>query len=187
MRIKAIARQLRFAMLSIVVFALTTLSMTAQSKDSANVTRLFSEANSDAVQIEHHADTLKSYTNSRLSWKTHASQLEEMRKHVNDLGRTVHELHNARAEGSPWQQEAIDRINPLLQGMADSLTATIKHLNDHQTEIHFQRYRDYTAANYELASSTAGVIKDFVEYGKAKSKAGSLEDELQMPHPAPGS
>jgi hypothetical protein len=103
-----------------------------------------------------------------------------MRKHVNDLGRTVKSLNDAKAEGSPWQQEAIDRIDPLLQQMADQLSTTIKHLNDHKNQIHFQNYRDYTAANYELASRTAGMISDFVDYGKAKAKAESLERKLEL-------
>jgi hypothetical protein len=70
--------------------------------------------------------------------------------------------------------------------MADQLSATIKHLNDHKGEIHLQRYRDYIEASYELASRTAGLISDLVGYGKAKSKATSLEQKLELPSSTSG-
>lgn len=175
------------------VFAVVTILATspallrAQSSDSAAVSKLLSEAKSHAIQAEEHAATLKSYTASRLSWESHASQLNAMRLHVNDLGKVVSELNDAPPTASPWQQVAIDRINPLLREMADQLTSTIKHLDSHKSQIHMQQYRDYTEANYELASRTAAMISDLVEYGKAKSKAESLEQKLELPNPHTGS
>ena len=56
-----------------------------------------------------------------------------MRLHINDLGKVAKELEDARPEGSPWQQVAIDRIDPLLREMADQLTSTINHLNAHKS------------------------------------------------------
>ena len=44
-----------------------------------------------------------------------------------------------------------------------------------------QAYRDYTKANYELADKTAKMISDFVEYGKAKTKAEAFEQKLELP------
>jgi len=35
------------------------------------------------------------------------------------------EMSRIREEGSPWQQDAIDQLGPVLKGMADHLTATI--------------------------------------------------------------
>jgi hypothetical protein len=157
--------------------------MAAQTTDSAAISKLLSEAKSDAVLAEDHAATLESYTHSQLAWQTHASALESMKEHVNNLGKVVKQLNDLRAEGSPWQQEAIDRINPLLRNMADQLTATINHLNDNKGRIQMQAYRDYTHANYDLAARTATVISDFMEYGKAKATAESLEQKLELPAP----
>lgn len=64
--------------------------------------------------------------------------------------------------------------------MANHLTATINHLKDHQSQIHMQPYRDYARANHDLASTTAAVIKDFVEYDKAKSTTEALEQKLEL-------
>lgn len=169
------------SLLFVLLFALGGRLAAAQTADSAHINQLLDEAKSHAVLARDDADMLHSYTMARLSWESHAARLELMRGHVNELGKVEQELRDARPEGSPWQQEAIDRINPLLTNMAATLTSTIDHLNKNQNRIHLQAYRDYTRANYELASETATVISDFVSYGKAKSKAESLEKKLELP------
>jgi hypothetical protein len=73
-----------------------------------------------------------------------------------------------------------------LRELADVLTATINHLNDNQTLIHMQAYRDYVAANARLTGKIAKMITDFVEYDEAKSKAEALEQDLALPAPGTG-
>jgi hypothetical protein len=158
----------------------STLSM-AQSTDSAEINSLLSQAKSHAVLAADDAAALESFTHSQLGWQAHASKLEAMKTHVNDLGQVSKKLRALKSDGSPWQQEAIDRIDPLLQSMGSNLTATINHLNDHKTQIQMQPYRDYTKANYELADESSKMISDLVEYGKAKTRAEALEQKLEMP------
>ncbi len=104
-----------------------------------------------------------------------------MKDHVNNLINDYNQLGTLRAEGSPWQQEAIDRIDPLLRSMADHLNATIQHLNENQNRIQMPPYRDYVHANWELINRTHNLIADFVDYGDAKIKADSLEQKLELP------
>ena len=163
------------------VLAMGGVRMVAQTADSDEINRLLSDAKSEAVQLENDADMLQSYTMSPMSWETHAMKLHSMREHVNSMGKINQQLHDQRAEGSPWQQEAIDRISPLLRGMADKLTVTIKHLNDHKSQIQMQPYRDYTHSNYDLASRTTRMISDFVEYSQSKSRSEELEHRLELP------
>jgi len=153
----------------------------AQNADSANISSLLLEAQHHATLLDDDAATLQSYTRSKLNWKTHAQQLESMKTHVNNLGKVTAKLNDLRSEGSPWQQQAIDQINPLLQDMADHLTATINHLNENQGRVHMPAYQDYARGNYELASQTSQLIKDYVNYDKAKSKSQSLEQKLEAP------
>ncbi len=153
----------------------------AQNADSAEISSLMSDAQHHAVLLDDDASTLQSYTRSKLNWKSHAQQLELMKTHVNNLGKISAQLSDLRSEGSPWQQQAIDQINPLLKEMADHLTATINHLNENQDRVHMPAYEDYARGNYELASQTSQLIKDYVNYDKAKSKSQSLEQKLQTP------
>ena len=169
-----------FAVLMLVL-GMGAVRMVAQTADSEEINRLLSDVKSQAVQLENDADTLQSYTNSKISWETHASRLNAMKEHVNSMGKINQQLHDQRAEASPWQQEAIDRITPLLRDMASELTATINHLNDHQTQVQMQPYRDYAHSNYDLASRTARMISDFVEYSQSKSRSEELEHKLELP------
>ncbi len=154
---------------------------TGQTADSAAITSLLSQVKTHAALADDDAATLVSYSRSNLSWRSHATKLNIIKEHANDLIKDYNDLASMRAEGSPWQQEAIDRINPLVREMADHLTATIQHLNDNQNRVQMKPFRDYVQANHELMSKTHQVITDFVEYGESKTKAESLESKLELP------
>ncbi len=174
--------------LAVIAFflAMTSPFLMAQNPDSEQISKLLSDARSQAATAEIDADTLVAYTRSAISWETHADKLEEMRLDVNRMGKTVAELQKLRPEGSPWQQVAIDRIYPLLRDMADELTATMDHLNKHKSDINMPPYWDYAHANYDVASRTASLINDLVEYGKAKENSATLQQKLELPAKAPG-
>ncbi len=181
---------MRFHRTSLLTLALTALFVlvagpsyaTAQTNpDSAQITQLLKQAKSYATQAESDAAELDSYSGSSLQWHTHAQQLEKIRSHVNNLGKLHQQMIDMRHEGSPWQQEAIDRIDPLLRQMADQLTATIEHGNENVNRIHMMKYKNYARATHELATQTARLISDVVAYEKAKSRAEALEQQLELP------
>lgn len=173
-------RFLAITALSVLLLAMPLILKGQSPNDSAQVNELLSQAKATAYQVSTDADKLASYTHSGLSWQTHARQLEQMRTHVNELGEDVSQLTALRSQGSPWQQEAIDRINPLLKSMADHLTNTIQHLNDNQARIHLPAYQDYARGNRVFADKTFAVIRDFVDYSEALAEADSLEQKLEL-------
>lgn len=161
-----------------------TLSTAAHAQvvnDSEQINQLLASIKTHAMNADNDAARLESYTRSRLSWQSHASQLTIIKEHVNDLINDYNDMKRLRDSGSTWQQESIDRLEPLVQEMSNHLTTTIQHLNEHPLRIHMQPYRDYVRANQELVGKTHAIIKDFVEYGDAKAKADSLEQKLELP------
>jgi len=153
----------------------------AQVADSTHINKLLSEAETYSSQAAKDSDELESYTRSPLGWETHNAQLNVIREHVNHLGEIVGQLNDARGMGSPWQQTAIDRINPLMNEIAEQLTATIQHLNDHPTQVHMKPYQDFARATYEVNRRAARMISEFVQYEKATARAGTLEQKLELP------
>jgi hypothetical protein len=153
----------------------------AQASDSAEISKLLADAKMHAALAEYDSDTLLTFTNSEIPWEAHAAQIRVISEHVNDLAKVVKQLNEARGHGSPWQQVAIERINPLLRNMADNLNATIKELNDHKDRIQMPEYREYLRANSDLANRTSTVISDFVEYSRAGSRSESLQQKLELP------
>jgi hypothetical protein len=89
-------------------------------------------------------------------------------------------LRDARESGSPWQQEAIDRVNPLLQELANNLEATIDHLNNNKSALFAAPYPEYVQTNADLAAELHFMISDFVDYGKTKQKFQNLQQKLEL-------
>lgn len=169
------------ALAAMTLFLLGAQTLQAQAADSEKVNALFTEMKQHAALAEADAENLESYTRSSMAWETHAKRITSMKDHVNALIKDYNEVKDMRGEASPWQQEAIDRVAPLLKDMADHLTASIEHLNQNQTKVHMKPWQDYARANYEYAVHTAGLIRDFVHYGEAKNTVDKLEQKLELP------
>jgi hypothetical protein len=180
MKIQSMFRSFSLVALAL-AFAMGTSIGFAQTADSEQISNLLKQAKSHAVAAKNDAAELESYANSSGHWQSHARQLDSIREHVNELGQLNKQLSDLRGEGSPWQQNAIDQIDPKLREMADLLTATINHLTDNQSLAHMPPFRDYVKANVELTSELARMISDFVDYDEAKSTADALEQKLELP------
>ena len=183
MKVRTLLHQIGMVAFMVIAFTLGVRALPAQAQDSDAVSKLLVQAKSEAVLAEQDADLLHSYTMSKLSWQSHADKLTEIADHINALGKLNKDLAEKRALGSAWQQKAVDQIDPLLKQMANQLTATINHIKVNPTQVNRPAYREYTQANYELARKTAGMIRDFVDYDEAQSRAQSLEAKLELSEP----
>jgi hypothetical protein len=152
----------------------------AQTQDSEQISQLLVEARSHALEAEDDAARLDAYTRARMSWRSHGNQLEAMKVHVNELGKIAGELNALAPLGSPWQQQAIQQVMPLLTEMAGNLNNAIEHLNENQSQVHMQTFRDYARTNYDLAKRTADLIRDVVDYDEAKSRTELLEQKREL-------
>lgn len=178
---RSLAKPLSLA-LSLVAFAFAAATSQAQaSKDSQEVTNLLSEVKTEAVQLRHDADELKIFTHSTRTWESHSAKVTEIKGHVNNAGALLTKLNNAKGTASSWQQQAIERITPMLQELAANTTATIEHLNKRPQLFHTTPYVDYVNSNYEVAASLSELISDYVDYGKSKARSEELASKLEVP------
>jgi len=168
-----------FFALAVVLF-ISSSTGSAQSSDSDKISDLLLQAENHAMIAQNEAALLESYTGSKVSWQSHGTRLRQMKDHVNELGSLNKQLSDLRSEGSPWQQTAIDQVDTRLREVADLLSATIMHMSDNPSQIHFQTYRDYVRTNYELISDPSKMIGECVDYDQAKSKAEALEQQLNL-------
>ena len=162
------------------LFCLVFATSARAQKDSEEITGLLSQARTQAWQAAQDADTLQSYTMSDMSWESHAAQLRLIQERVNALAKTTLELNNLRSQGSLWQQDAIDKVNPLLRDMDDALGTTITALSDHPDRVNMPTYRAYAHANYDACEEAATVISNLVAYGKSKSTSAALKEKLDL-------
>jgi hypothetical protein len=114
------------------------------------------------------------------SWQTHAAMLESVKEHVNQLGRIAKQLEEKRDSASPWQQQAIDRMLPVLRELATNTTAAINHLNENKLRPTTGEYPQYLKENAETAHDLSDMISSFVKYGDARAKMEKLEQKLEI-------
>ena len=104
-----------------------------------------------------------------------------MKHHINDAGRTLTKLDEARGSASPWQATAIERIKPLLKEIAANTQNVIQTLNGSPKRITTTEYKDYLETNSDVSEQLAGLIRDFVDYGNAKNRMERLNAKLELP------
>lgn len=148
---------------------------TAPQPDSPQITELLKQAQTQAAGLEKDAHALVTFQRSNISWSTHMAQLDQMRQQINAVGKLDTQLRDARGTGSPWQQTAIDRVNPALRELADNLQATIQHANDHQKELRLPAFAELVQTNADLAEILNETIRDAVNYGQRKQEYEAAE------------
>jgi hypothetical protein len=159
----------------------TSLAKETGVPDSEQVSKLLSEAKTQAFQLKEDASTMEAYTRSNLGWESHAAAVEQVKEHINAAGRTLAKLAESRKTASPWQMTAIDRIAPLLKEIASNTETVIKYINKNPKRLFMTEYKDYIETNADVADKLAGLISDFVDYGNTKNKLERLTAKLELP------
>jgi hypothetical protein len=152
----------------------------AQNTENPEVTRLLADARDKAAALSRDADEMESLIRSDASWETHAAMLDEVRGHVNALGRAAQKLEESRSSASAWQQQAIDRMMPLLKELAANTTAAINHLNENRIRPTTGNYPEYLKENAETARQLSDMISSYVRYGETREKLEKLEHRLEV-------
>ena len=137
---------------------------------AADVDQLLRQASAQAFQLRRDSATLESFTRSRVSWQSHAAQVNTIRTHVNQLGQTLSQLEAARDSAGKSQQTAIDRIRPVLEELASNTTAIIDHLNQNPRRLFEPAYRDFLRANDALAANLNQQTSDIVAFSQAERR-----------------
>lgn len=162
------------------LLASVVLAFSVTSALGADVTSLLQQSRASAAQLKRDAEEMETFTRSKLTWESHAHQLEMIKGHINKSGQILSQLHDARSDASHSQQTAIDRIEPLLQEMASNTTTIINHLNRYQGRTWTPDYQSLVKENFQLATELSDAISDFVEYAATKNRIESLEQKLNF-------
>jgi hypothetical protein len=104
----------------------------AADDDSAQVSKLLSDAKTQAFRLSEDAAEMESFTWTAIpmSWQSHTEGITQFKEDVNTMARQLEKLEVARRTASPWQKTAIDRIIPLLHELASNTTGAIEILNN---------------------------------------------------------
>jgi len=70
---------------------------------------------------------------------------------------------------------------PDLDELGGYTSAVIERITDQPKRLFTDEYKDYLRANADYATDLAGVISDFVDYGKARDRMERLSKKLEIP------
>jgi len=165
------------------IAGITPTVRAADVPDSVTVSKMLAQAKTQAYSISVDASELEAYTREiSLSWESHAMEITRMKNDINATAKTLTSLTASRAQASPWQATAIDRIIPYMQELAADTTAAIEYLNKHHTQLATKKeYTDYIEANADTSQELSTLIAHFVDYGNRKSRYESLKNALELP------
>jgi len=167
----------------VLLFAVPAVMKAADQPDSEQVSKLLSEARTMSFQLKEDAIEMETFTRQTVSWQSHAAAINQIRDHVNALGKQAAKLKEARSSASPWQRTAIDRMEPYLDELGGYITAAVEHVNDKKHTL--AEYNDYLEANADYATDLCNMISNFVDYGKTRQRLDRLGSKLEIPPGTP--
>lgn len=155
-------------------------ALVAATQDSEQVSKLLSDAKTQAFQLKEDAITMENYTRMTSDWESHSVVVTQMKEHINAAGKTLAKLEELRDGASPWQQTAIDRIKPLLKEIAANTNTVIQFINQKPRRLFTTEYKDYIEANADNADRLSRLVADFVDYGNTKNRLERLASKLEI-------
>ena len=141
------------------------------------VERLFKQISAHAAIASKHADQLDSFTRvgSRLAYATHAAELMAAKGAVNAMAADFRQLQELRPGALPWQGSVIDRMQPVLAGLAGHTTNAIERLSRNRADITSPEYKDAIANLYAYADHTRTLLSVNLDYAQAREKLNRLD------------
>ena len=91
------------------------------------------------------------------------------------MGADLRKLQELRPSALPWQQAVIDRVEPVLTGLAGHATEAIERLNQDRGRLHSQEYRDAVGNLYAYAGQARNLIAVNLDYAQAREKLNRLD------------
>jgi hypothetical protein len=152
----------------------------AVREESQQLTQVLSEARDEAAELARDADETESLIPNEVSWQTHAAMLDRVKDHVNNMARIIDKPTAARTSGSELQEQAVDRILPLVKELAANTTAAINYLNQNKSRPHGEAYAQYLQDNAETAHQLSSTVSSLFAYEKSMTKIAKLKNKLEL-------
>ena len=163
----------------LVSFVYAAIPSLSTAQDNSSVTVQMNSVKAIVDRLKQDATQMESYGRfNGLNWQTHGATLSKMAKDVNELQENMRGLQAHRANASPWQQDAIDRVSGLTNDLANNMNATIDQLNKSKARPTQPPYPELLKTNSRIVSDLAAEIDGTIDYGQAKASKDALEKQL---------
>jgi hypothetical protein len=146
--------------------------------ESHELTQLLEDASDEAHQLAIDAQDTQMLITTDENWITHALALAKIKGHVDNMSLMIDKLSNAQKSGSELQEEAVQRIIPLVKELSANTQAAINYLNQNKDRPVSETYTQYLKRNADTARQLASVIQALFDYEKSMSEIQKLRSKL---------
>jgi hypothetical protein len=146
--------------------------------ESHALTQLLEDASDEAQQLAIDAQDTQALIATDENWITHALALAKIKGHVDNMSLIIDRLSKAQKSGSELQEQAVQRIIPLVKELSANTQAAIDYLNQNKNRPVSETYTKYLTKNAETARQLASVVQALFDYEKSMSEIQKLRSNL---------
>ena len=149
--------------------------------DSQELTTLLEQASDEAREMAIDAEDMQSLIVSDQNWLTHALKLAKIKGHVDNMALIVDKLTKAQRSGSELQEQAVERIVPVVKELQANTTAAMNYLNQNKDRPVSDAYKRYLEKNAETARQLSDIISALDDYDKSMTEINTIRSKLTGP------
>jgi histidyl-tRNA synthetase len=146
--------------------------------DSQELATLLEQASDEARELAIDAEDLQTLIVNDQNWLTHTLKLAKIKGHVDNMSLIVDKLTRAQKSGSELQEQALQRILPLVKELQANTTAAMNYLNQNKDRPVSDAYKQYLEKNAETARQLSSIISALDDYEKSMTEINSIRSKL---------
>jgi hypothetical protein len=135
-----------------------------------------STAASTRTEIDLYAAAVRS---GNLHLQSYIGDLEQIKEHVNLLGKKLTELERRHTQGTELEQAAIREARPHLEALANRVQITLMMLSEDGRLYNSRRFRDAVKGMYQEADSLYNKVDAITDCEKARYRAINSTPEVK--------
>ena len=143
-------------------------------------TNLLKHVRSLSGQLAQDADSLTRYSRQdRLDSTSHAVRLNQIRNHVNAMGKSLMRLEEIQGMIAPWQQKALHRITPHAVALAERAEEAIDYHIEQADNFWVPAYTESVGAMSDHAEEINESATLFLDHAEGAERLEALERQLE--------
>ncbi len=146
--------------------------------ESQQLTQLLTDASDEALELASDAEKTETLILNDTNWVTHALMLARVKGHVDNMALIIEKLSRTQKSGSELQEQAVERMLPLMKELSANTTAAINYLNQNKARPISDSYAQYLNKNAETARQLSSMITSLLEYQKSLAEIEKLRSKL---------
>jgi agmatine/peptidylarginine deiminase len=149
--------------------------------DSQELTTLLEQASEEARELAIDAEDMQILIVSDQNWLTHTLKLAKIKGHVDNMALIVDKLTTTHTSGSELQEEAVERILPMVKELQANTTVAMNYLNQNKDRPVSDAYKQYLEKNAETARQLSDIVSALDDYEKSMTEINRMRSKLTGP------